>query len=499
LLTGATGLVGRYLLRELLLRGRPTAVLARDARQGSAAERVAELIAFWEEALGRRLPTPVVLAGELGPDGPGLAAAERRWLGRHCRAVLHAAASLAFRETPEGEPWRTNVAGTQALLRLCQEVGLAQWHQVSTAFVCGRRTGVIAEEDHDPCPSFHNPYEASKYQAEQLLRRTPGLRTTTYRPSVIVGDSRTGYTSSFTGLYRFVELAVRLAAGDTALPLRLPLSGDEPWNLVPVDWVARAVVQLLGKPSWHGHTFHLVSPAPVPTRLIRDVGARELNLRGVELCGPGGVAGPSRWEELFQGGIREYWPYLKGTPTFAFANTAAALPHLPAPVIDRPLLARLIRFAVQNRWGHGQAVAAEPARPPAAFCCAGYIEQTFPAQARRSRLAHEVGLDLTVGIDVRGAGGGQWACKWVAGELVYVKRGLPEQPAVTYRTDPATFEAVVHGRQTPQEAFFEQRIALTGDVETGLKLAVLFGQFLAENPPARPHRTEVMDSTASPP
>src|SRR5260370_878437 len=78
--------------------------------------------------------------------------------------------------------------------------------------LCGRRSGLIAEADLDTDPSFDNPYEESKFQAEQLLRRTPGIRATIYRPSVIVGDSRTGYTSTFTGLYRFLELGVRLAA-----------------------------------------------------------------------------------------------------------------------------------------------------------------------------------------------------------------------------------------------------------------------------------------------
>ena len=156
---------------------------------------------------------------------------------------------MSFRETVQGEPWRTNVAGTESLLRLCREVGISEWHQVSTAFVCGRAAGVITEELRES-ESFNNPYEESKRQAERLVRSTPGLRATFYRPSVIVGDSVTGHTSSFNGLYRFLEMGIRLAgapddSGQALLPLRLPLSGDETWNLVPVDWVARAMVELL--------------------------------------------------------------------------------------------------------------------------------------------------------------------------------------------------------------------------------------------------------------
>jgi thioester reductase-like protein len=501
LLTGATGLLGQYLLRDLLLKGHRVAVFARDSAQGCAAEqRIAEMVAFWSECFHRKLPIPIILTGDLGQVDLGLTVADRRWLGRHCRAVIHSAANLSFRETPEGEPWRTNVTGTKSLLSLCRDAGVSEWHQISTAFVCGRRGGLIAEEDLNDSQSFHNPYEESKFQAEQLIRRTPGIRATIYRPAVIVGDSRTGHTSSFNGLYRFLELAVRLAsvnstAGEARLPLRLPLSGDEVWNLVSVDWVSRAIVELLAKPQWYGRTFHLVARSPVSTRLVRDVGEEVLNLPGVEFAGPEGVEQPSRLEQLFLDGIREYWPYLGGNPVFASVNTSAALPDLPPPPVDRPMLERLIRFAVANRWGRTprQTTEARP-RPMPASRCAEYIEQVFPRQARRSRLAREAGLDLTVCIDVRGPGGGQWSCKWRQGELIYVKSGLEDGAAVAYHTDAATFQAVVSGLQTPQEAFFEQRIAITGDLETALKLAVLFGQFLAENPVAQPRRMEVMDS-----
>jgi len=500
LLTGATGLLGQYLLHDLLLMGHPVAVLVRDSRKERGAERIAQIVAFWSERLRRKLPTPIILNGDLGRVALGLTAADKRWLGRHCQTVLHSAANLSFRGTPEGEPWRTNVEGTKSLLALCRDVGVSQWHQVSTAFVCGRRAGIIAEEARERTHGFHNPYEESKWQAEQLVRGTPWLRATIYRPAVIVGDSRTGYTSSFNGLYRFLELAVRLAsvnatAGETRLPLRLPLSGDEVWNLVSVDWVSRAIVELLARPRWHGRTFHLVARSPVSTRLVRDVGAEVLNLSGVEFAGTKGVEHPSRLEQVFLEGIQEYWPYLGGNPVFTSVNASAALPDLPPPPVDRLVLERLIRFAMANRWGRTPPRTTEARlRPSNCASCAEYIEQVFPKQARRSRLAREAGLDLTVCIDLRGPGGGQWSCKWRQGELIYAKSGLEDGAAVTYHTDTATFQAVVSGLQTPQEAFFEQRIAITGDLEIALKLAVLFGQFLAENPVPQPRRTEVMDA-----
>jgi nucleoside-diphosphate-sugar epimerase len=524
LLTGATGLLGQYLLRDLLLKAYPVVVLVRDAQKERAADRIGRLIAFWSEHLRQTLPTPFILNGDLCQVNLGLSAAEKLWLGRRCQWVIHSAANLSLGGTCESEPWRTNVEGTKSLLSFCRDAGLSEWHHVSTAFVCGRRAGTIAEEDLDDSHGFHNAYEESKYRAEQLVRAMPGILATIYRPAVIVGDSRTGYTSSFHGLYRFLELGVRLAAreGGTAsrpghmpsakaarLPLRLPLQGDEVWNLVCVDWVSQAIVELLGKPQWHGRTFHLVAKSPITTRLVRDIGAEVMNLAGVEFAGSGGVEHPSRLEQLFLDGIQEYWPYFKGNPGFVSVNTRAALPELPSPTIDRSLLARLIRFAVANRWGRtpiGDAVADRPKasfpssavdvsrRSPIQPCCAEYIEQIFPKQACQSRLAHEAGLDLIVSIDLQGPGGGQWSCKWTQGELIYARRGLEDGAAVIYHSDPVTFQEIVSGSLTPQEAFFDQRVEMSGDLETGLKLAVLFGQFLAERLDARPQSTEVMDA-----
>jgi len=501
LLTGATGLLGRYLLRDLLLKGRQVAVLARDTRQGCATERIGDIVGFWSESLGLQLPTPVVLNGDFSRNFLGLTPADRNWIGRHCGAVIHSAANLSFRETPEGEPWRTNVEGTKSLLALCRDVGLSEWHQVSTAFVCGKRIGFISEQDLNKGQSFHNSYEDSKFQAEQLVRQAPSIRATIYRPAVIVGDSRTGHTSNYNGLYRFLEVGVRLAslnstANGAHLPLRLPLSGDEDWNLVSVDWVSRAVVELLAKPEWHGRTFHLVSRSPIPTRLVRDVGAEVLNIPGVEFAGAQGVENPSRLEQMFLDGIQEYWPYLAGTPEFTCENTKSALPDLPPQPVDRPMLGRLIRFAVANNWGRAarQTDGLRP-RPFCPFDCADYIEKVFPRQARRSRLARDAGLDLTVSIDLQGEGGGQWSCQWRHGEFISAKKGLAGGAKVIYQTDTATFHSVVSGMQTPQDAFFEQRIAITGDLEIGLKLAVLFGQFLSENPVAKRHHMEVTNFT----
>jgi thioester reductase-like protein len=490
LLTGATGLLGRYLLRDLLLAGERVTVLARDQGPTSARERIDELVHSWSEMLQIPLATPAVLVGDVSRAHLGLTATERAWLGRRCSAVLHAAAHVGFRATPAGEPWRTNVAGTRHVLDLCTEQGIASLHHVSTAFVCGTRTDLIRESDLDVGQGFHNDYERSKYEAEVLVRQARSCRGTVYRPAVLVGDSRTGYTSSYHGIYRFLALGDRLARpalpGRRSLPLRLPFTGEEPRNLVPVDWVARAVVQILRRPVHHGRTFHLASEFPTPARWIKEVAEELLALDGVTWAGPGGLANPSALEERFLEQLADYWPYGDGDPVFDCRNTHVALPALPAPSVDRPLLRRLIRFAMADRWGRRR----EATSTTAIFDCALYLEEFFPAAVQRSTLA-ALPLDVTVGLDVRGPGGGRWTCRFTDGQPPLIVRACVQLPEVVYRLDAGTFAEIVARRVDLRDAFFDRRIEIAGDVEKGLKLAVLLHQFVQECPydPLAPEET----------
>jgi thioester reductase-like protein len=481
LLTGATGLVGRFLLRELLVAGHQVALLVRDAAGVTAAERVAELLPANTQ--------PVLLAGDLTHPGLGLPTADRRWLAGHCGAILHSAANVSYKETPEGEPWETNVNGTRRLAEMCQAIGIEEFHHLSTAFLCGDRRGRVLEDELDCGSGSTNAYERSKFAAEQFLRQIKGIRLTVYRPSVVVGDSRTGYTSTYHHLYRFLELAVRLSGmrGDSALAaaprrrrlaIRLPLSGEETQNLVPVDWVAQAVVRLLERPHWHGRTFHLAGRQDVRLDEIKQMIEELVGLEGVTWAGLEGFDDPSPLERLVLEQFENYWAYLRGRLTFDCRNTRRALPDLPPPAFDRALLQRLLRFAVADQWGRGRRPEPVPQESPHTH----YLEQFLPERAQHFLLTHQLPIDLHFALDIRGPGGGRWTYRLAGGVVVEQKHGPDTGAAVVYRTDAATFARLVRGRQTLQEAFFEGRIEIDGDLERALKLAFLFQQFLAEYP-----------------
>jgi thioester reductase-like protein len=480
LLTGATGFLGRYLLRDLLATGTRVAVLVRPGRTQSAEERVREALEFACETQGRRVPAPTLFVGDLREPKLGLSGMDRNRLARNCGSVVHAAASLSFRRTADGEPHRTNTTASRRLFELCSEWEIRAVHHISTAFVCGDQAGPVLESDTDRGQQFHNDYERSKLAAELAAREASALRVTLYRPSVIVGDYRTGHTTSYHGLYRFLELANRLAQpggqpGRRWLPLRLPFGGDEPRDLVPVDWVSAAITRIVGRPAFHGRTFHLTSARPTPVSAIKDVATEELGLDGVQLTRT--VPDPSQLERMFLAGLRDYWSYLGGDPVFDRRNVRDALPDLPPPRVDHECLRRLVRFAVADGWGGRR-------RRPDRSCvldCGDYIERFFPEALGRSPIAR-IAIETTLSFDIRGAGGGRWVCRLGGGRVLRVARHSTERADVEYRMAVPTFAALVSGRESPQAAFVGRRIEIAGSVEKGLKLAVLFGQFVRAFP-----------------
>jgi len=361
-LTGATGLVGQYLLRDLLVRDTPVAVLVRRQGGESARERVEGILAFWEAELGRRLPRPDCLEGNITQDGLGLDAAARRWVAVRRPRVLHGAASLTFfGKDRTRDPWRSNLTGTAHLLDFCRTLGLRELHYVSTAYVCGKRTGLIREADLDCGQEFRNDYEHSKFEAEKLVRAAPFLEhLTVYRPAIVVGDSRTGFTSTYHGLYSYLYFAWILrqyaeleADGRWQIPARLNITGEESRNLVPVDWVSAVLVHLLDRPAPRGYTYHLTPDRPVTARAIEEAMSSEFGYYGLRFVGPDGLAGQelNDVERTFYDYVARYEPYWNEEPTFDATNTHTAAPHLPCPQVDTACLERLIHFAVADQWG----------------------------------------------------------------------------------------------------------------------------------------------------
>jgi len=207
-----------------------------------------------------------VLVGDVCDMDLGLSSVEYRALSRELTWIHHLA-GIYFMGVDDDTARRVNVSGTRTVLELARDVGrlerVVHW---STAMVSGDRKGRCYEEDLEAGQRFHNAYERTKYEAEKLVRAAMRqLPITVLRPSIIVGDSRTGEIDKLDGPYYLMVLIATNASG-----LRLPLlgRGDAPLHLVPIDYVIDAAWPVARHEASAGRTFHLVDPAPLTAREV---------------------------------------------------------------------------------------------------------------------------------------------------------------------------------------------------------------------------------------
>lgn len=366
LLTGATGLLGRFLLRDLSEQGRRVAVLVRGSKTAGADARVDELLRDWWEVAGVEVPRPVVLEGDITAPGLGLPAAALEWVEANVDEVVHAAASLAFdRRESDGEPYASNVGGTARVLELCRTAGIRRVHHVSTAYVCGLRGGRVLETELDVGQTPGNDYERSKIEAERVVRDADWLDVrTVYRPSIIVGDLVHGFTNTFHGFYKplrivqpFVESFVQAALEPGSLLDVLGMTGHERKNVVPVDWVSAVMSRIILDPVLHGGAYHLTSTRPTSVGLLCRVFAQMVTEmaerpKSAGSGRPAPVFDPAVLARLFGDQMEVYRAYWRDDPEFDVTATSRAVPDLPAPPLDEATIRRLSRFAISAgfRW-----------------------------------------------------------------------------------------------------------------------------------------------------
>lgn len=432
LLTGASGLLGGQLMARLLGQGRQLAVLVRPTAKMSGRERIEAILAREEESLGRLLPRPVVLEGDLTAASCGLAEAEIEWVRRSCSAVLHNAASLEFVGADRaGEPWRTNVTGTKMLLDLVQRAGIEEFHHVSTAYVCGLTPGPIAEAPSAGQHGFRNDYEASKHEAEWLVRSAPFLREPTfYRPAVIVGDSRTGATTTYHGMMAMLQLMTVIvrslpadANGFRKVPLRLAMTGEEKRNMIPVDWAAEVIARLVVDPAARGQTIHLAPDHRITIRQIIDGASSFLNSGGLEFCGPRKPDQFNDVESFVYGGKGLYEAYEQTDPVFETGNLKRLVPDLPCPVIDEAMIHRFLAYGDADRWGKRK----HPAPQVEAWAgdlLADLEPGDLVALARAVAGGPGASPPSAVGLEVTGPGGGSWTIRRRSAAPADVERGI---------------------------------------------------------------------------
>lgn len=451
-MTGATGLLGGYLVRDCARYRLPLAVVARASRRESAQQRIESMLAGWEGRLGYALPRPVVLEGDLTQPFLGLNKEQVGWVREHCSAVLHNAASLSFVKTRDGEPFRSNVDGTRHVLELASAVGIRRFHHVSTAYVCGLREGTILESDLDVGQTPGNVYEESKIASEGLVAASEFLDSpTVFRPGIIIGDSRTGFSSSFHGFYAPLRVALAMADrvsdkgevgqgyGREILQL-FQLSGDEAKNFVPVDWVSAVMTRVLANPELQGRVYHLTPSNAITLQEMTQVMFDVVHVHGQKnrSIESGRAISRTSFERSFLDQLAVYKSYWRDDPIFDQKNTLEAVPDLPCPQVDREMLLRMCVYAIQSGFG-------VPA--PAPLVPEFDVAQHLSGSLERARIKDSTNSTgsgfLKVGLRVTGAGGGEWELETQQEHLLASHPGVSEGCETLLHLNSITFGKMV--------------------------------------------------------
>jgi len=336
-LTGATGFVGMEVLSRLLLDDpdREVIALVRARDAAGARERLFAVL----EQLGAESEAGRVHAvvGDITSPGLGLSDTERDAVASRISSIIHCAASVSFALGLE-ESRAINVEGTRRVLDLAERVpSLERLVHVSTAYVSGTHEGRFGEDDTDLGQGFRNAYEQSKLEAEILVRARPGLSTTVVRPSIVVGDSQTGWTAAFNVVYYPLQAFAR------GLATAVPADPEAPVDIVPVDYVADGIIAALDAPGTE--TLNLVA-GDGAGRIgeLAELAGQYFERPAPTLVPPDRFTDSSAATE----GMEIYFPYFSVRARFDDAHARAL--GLQAPALES-YFDKLMEFAVAARWG----------------------------------------------------------------------------------------------------------------------------------------------------
>jgi thioester reductase-like protein len=352
-ITGATGFLGSHLAARFLEQGHHVNVLARNSKTVSAQSRVEESL---RQVGAARFENLQVFDGDISLPGLGLSEAAKRQVVSSTDDIWHCAASLSFQQEDRDEIFKMNVDGTRHVLELVKQTSQHRLHHVSTAYIAGNRPSLALETEINVGQTFKNAYEESKCQAELLVAEEQRMGTITasvYRPSIVIGDSRSGRVTHFHGVYAFIRALwtalerLRRRAPEAAmvhLPLRVLGVESQTLNFVPIDYVVNGMIAISEDPRSAGGTYHLANPVPTENRIWLPNICRILRVEGIQLVGERSFLKTpmTKLEALFQKQMAFYYQYLQGEPLFdcsralqALKNTGVECPRVNAEFIDK--------------------------------------------------------------------------------------------------------------------------------------------------------------------
>jgi thioester reductase-like protein len=317
-LTGATGFLGTVLLSELLKRGHTVTALVRAQQGLSASDRLKNrLLDYdpefpWDQFKERNL---FAVEGDTTRLHFGLSEDLYDQYVASTDVVIHNAACTAL-ETDWESLEAINIGGTREAIEFVSRTHAKSLVHVSSAYVAGERTGVTREDELLMTEGFRNGYERSKAIAENEVRDAAAsgrIRFLIVRPSIIVGDSRSGYMCPnhhfFDLIFRLLTIRRMIRNKTKDCRFRIPGDPNATKNFVPVDHVAELISLLLETDTAWGKAFHLTDPAPIRLKMLNLYVRTALDWPDLVWCPKGDIKELSPLERRFFRSIKIYEKY----------------------------------------------------------------------------------------------------------------------------------------------------------------------------------------------
>src|SRR5258706_4009100 len=286
-LTGFPGFIASRLLRRLARDGGRFLLLVQPEFLERAQK---ELVSIAQQA-GRSSSDFKILSGGITEPNLGLSPADLETARAESTIVFHLAAIYDL-AVARGLALRVNVEGTRSVNEFARSLPrLHHYHYVSTCYVAGKRTGRILENELQHEAGFRNYYEETKHLAEiEVEALKAELPITIHRPAVVCGDSRTGETAKYDGIYYLIHYLRKWPAALTRLNIG---NSEVRLNLVPIDFVIEAMVALAKDERAIGATVQIADPAPLTTEQLFDEISKTLGGRRSAVTIPARIVQPS--------------------------------------------------------------------------------------------------------------------------------------------------------------------------------------------------------------
>ena len=286
-ITGFPGFIADRLLERLARKQCLFILLV----QPSFTPRARDEIARIAQLTGRSTDDFPLIEGDITHAELGLTPLDAAEVREQTTRVFHLAAIYDLAVARE-LALRVNVAGTMHVLQFARSMpNLRHFHHVSTCYVAGKREGVILETELRHDGGFRNFYEESKYLAEEEVDSLKKeLPITIHRPAVVCGDSTTGETAKYDGVYYLIHY---LLSWPNVLSLINIGNHKVSLNLVPVDFVVDAMAALAFDERAIGKTVQLADPSPLTTNQLFNAIARSIN------GGHSRITAPPSWVRFF--------------------------------------------------------------------------------------------------------------------------------------------------------------------------------------------------------